>query len=303
VLFVPLALSGLAIVLGYRAGVLNIGGEGQIYIAAMFSTWVALHFVHLPQALLVTLSLLAGAIGGALWASLPALLRAYQNINEIVTTLLMNYIGIYICNMSVETFLQEPHSSIPQSAAFPANSYLPILVPHTQIHLGIVIVLILSVLIYFVLWHTSWGYGLRAVGVSRRAAEYGGVNVKTGMLITFLLSGAIAGLAGSITVLGVQHRLMQNFLVNFGYDGIPVALLGALNPFGTLLGALFFGAVLNGAQAMQTAVAVPEPIVYIIEGLTVIAVVVTNTVFARRKMSTPKRGHRSDGMDRNIVVG
>ncbi|MGI9953062.1 ABC transporter permease [Moorellaceae bacterium AZ2] len=271
--FVPLAFTGLAVTLAYRGGVFNIGAEGQLYVAALTSTWIGVYPLDIPAVIHLLLALLAGTVAGALWAFIPGYLKATRSINEILTTILMNYVAIYLVGLAVNTFLMEPGQTAPQSPPIVRSAWLPIILPGTFLHAGFLIVFVFAWLVYWVLWHTTWGFEIRSVGANREAARYGGVEVKRVMLLTMAASGALASFAGSSEILGVQHRLLENFMVGYGYDAIAVALLGGLHPFGTLLTALFFGALRNGANSMQISVGVPVAIVYIIQALAVLSII------------------------------
>jgi len=273
--FIPLAFTGLAVTLAYRGGVFNIGAEGQLYVAALASTWVGIYPLQGPAFIHVFLALLVGMIAGAFWAFIPGYLKATRGINEILTTILMNYVAINLVGLAVNTFLMEPGQSAPQSPTILESARLPIILPGTFLHAGFLLVFVLAWLVYWVLWHTTWGYEIRSVGANREAACYGGINVKRVMILTMTASGALASLAGSSEILGVQYRLLENFMVGYGYDAIAIALLGGLHPLGTLVAALFFGALRNGANSMQIAVGVPVSIVYVIQALAVLSIIAT----------------------------
>ncbi|QGP92278.1 Branched-chain amino acid transport system / permease component [Neomoorella glycerini] len=271
--FIPLAFTGLAVTLAYRGGVFNIGAEGQLYVAALASTWVGVSMPGLPVFIHLPLALFAGMVAGALFAFIPGYLKATRNFNEILITILMNYIGINLVGLAVNNFLMEPNQTAPQSSLIARSAWLPFILPGTFLHAGLILVFIFALLIYYILWHTTWGYEIRSVGTNREAARYGGVEVKQVIILVMTASGALASFAGSSEILGVQHRLLENFMVGYGYDAIAVALLGGLHPFGTLLAALFFGALRNGANSMQISAGVPVAIVYIIQALAVLSII------------------------------
>lgn len=291
--FIPLAFSGLAVTLAYRGGIFNIGGEGQLYMGALASTWVAITFSGLPSILLVPLALLAGMTAGGIFAFIPGYLKAKRNFNEILITILLNYIGIYLVGMSVSTFLKQPDQTIPQSAMLAENAQIPTIFGSNYLHLGILLVFVAAALVYILLFKTQWGYEIRSVGMSEQGARYAGVNVARVMIVTMTCSGMLAALAGSMEILGVQHRLMENFMVGYGYDAIPVALLGGLHPVGTLVAALFFGALRNGANSMQIAVNIPVPIIYMVQGLAIIGILAVSSLrtifFSNRRKGAATR--------------
>jgi simple sugar transport system permease protein len=275
--FIPLAFAGLAVMFAFRGGSFNIGAEGQIYLGGLASAWFALTFPNLPAALLLPLSLLAGAVAGGLFAWIAGVLKAKRGINEVLVTTLMNYLGTYFVGFAVSTFLKEPNQHAPRSAALPTNSWLP-LFKGSYVHTGIILVFVLAILLYFILWHTTWGYEIRSVGLNATAARYSGIPAERVIMTNMFVSGALAGLAGSTVILGVQHRLLENFLVNYGFEAIPIAVLGGLHPAGVLAMALLFGALKNGAQSMQIAVNVPVAIVYMVQAIAIISIIALTSV-------------------------
>lgn len=276
--FIPLAFTGLAVTLAYRGGIFNIGAEGQLYVGALASTWVATSFSALPRILLVPLALFAGMVAGGIFAFIPGYLKAKKNFNEILITILLNYIGIYFVGVSVSTFLKEPNQTIPQSAMLADNARIPNFVGSKYLHVGILLIFVVAVLLNILLFRTQWGYEIRCVGMSEKGARYAGVEVARVMIATMTGSGMLAALAGSMEILGAQHRLMENFMVGYGYDAIPVALLGGLHPIGTLVAALFFGALRNGANSMQIAMNIPVSIIYMVQGLAIIGILAVSSI-------------------------
>lgn len=270
---IPLGFTGLAIVMSYKAGIFNIGGEGQLQLAAIATTMVGTSFAFLPSYVHVPLAILVGALVGGLWALLPGLLRAYKGFNEIVITMLLNYISILMVSYFVQGPIKEPGQYFPQSAKIVKSARLNFIIPGTRLHSGILIFLGMCVLVYFIIFKTTLGYKIRTAGLNPNAGIYAGIDVKKTLVLAMVLSGMIAGMAGSVEILGVHRRLMENFSPGYGYDAIAVALLGELNPFGVILSAFFFGAVRNGANSLQIATGVPVSFVYIIQAFAVLFVV------------------------------
>lgn len=268
----PLMITGLGIALAFKAGVFNIGVEGQLFIGGMAATYVATLPVHLPAFIHLPLALLAGMAGGALWALLPAVLKVFKNINEVITTILMNYIGINFVNFSVNTFLRTKKGTLPQSDHIADSAVLPKLFEGGNISSGILVGLILAVVLYFVLNKTDYGFQIRCVGSNIEASRTSGMHVKKIMLLTILLSGAIAGLAGACEILGNQGVLMVDFGTNMGYNSVPVALLAGLNPFGIVITSIFFGALTNGANYIQILANVPNTVSIILQAVIVLCV-------------------------------
>ncbi len=268
----PLLLAGLAVVLPLRAGLFNIGAEGQIYLGALFATLAALYLPAMPGWLHIIVCSLAGIIGGGLWALIPAYLKAWHNINEVIVTLLMNYIGINLISYAVSGPMMEEGAPYPYSAEIREELWLPHILPRTDAHLGVVIGVGLAIAMYFVLERTSIGFSINTVGRNPQAARYAGMSVRQHIVWSLVVGGALAGLAGTYEVLGLKYRLFHMFSAGYGYDGIVVAFLSGSHPLYAILAALFLGGLRSGANIMQRAVGVPTTVVDTIQGLVVIFV-------------------------------
>ncbi|MCL4425302.1 MAG: ABC transporter permease [Firmicutes bacterium] len=271
----PLLLAGLAVVLAFRGGTFNIGGEGQLYMGALFATWAGTT-LPLPGELALLAALLAGLLGGLLWGAIPGYLKATRGFNEVITTILLNYIAIWLVSYFVHGPMKEPGWN-PQSRAVFEAARLPILDPRSGLNLGIVIAILTAFLVYLLLEWTTLGFSIRMVGLNRTAAAYAGVNVPLTMALTLGLSGALAGLAGTVEVLGRQYRLLDGFSPGYGFDAIAVALLARLNPWGTIFSAIFFGALRTGANGMQVVARLPVVVVYVLEGLVILFTIAGNS--------------------------
>lgn len=276
--FIPLAFCGLAVTLAYRGGTFNIGVEGQLYIAALVSTWVAVSFPELPKAILLPAALIAGVLASGAYAFIPGYLKAKKGMNEVLICMLMNYVGIYMVGLAVNSFLKEPNQPDPKSAMLPQSAWFSKLFQGSYLHTGIILVFVAAAILYYVLFHTSWGYQIRSVGLNRRASTYSGIQVERTMMSTMVFSGILAGFAGSLVIMGMQHRLYANFLVNYGYDAIPVALLGGLNPLGVLLTAFLFGILKNGGNAMQIGMGIPVSVVSIVNAIAILSIIAITQV-------------------------
>ena len=268
----PLLLAGLAVVLPLRAGLFNIGAEGQIYLGALFATLAALYLPAMPGWLHIIVCSLAGMVGGGLWALIPAYLKAWHNINEVIVTLLMNYIGINLVSYAVSGPMLEEDAPYPYSAEIDKSLWLPHILPRTDAHLGLVVGIVLALLMYFVLEGTSVGYSINTVGRNPSAARYAGMSVRRHIVWSLVMGGALAGLAGTYEVLGLKYRLFHMFSAGYGYDGIVVAFLSGGHPLFTILAALFLGGLRSGANIMQRAEGVPTTVVDTIQGLVIIFV-------------------------------
>jgi ABC-type uncharacterized transport system permease subunit len=288
---VPLLLVGLGICIAFRANVINIGGEGQMIVGALFATVVGLSLPGRPGWVVITLAILAGFIGGAIWGAIPGALKAYFSVNEILSTVMMNAIAVQLMNYLLRGPLIDPAqaelaSKIPQTAALEAAFRLPRLVP-TRLHLGALIAVILAFVVYVLLWRTTLGYRIRAVGQNPDAARYGGIRVRHHIVIALLLSGAFAGLAGAFQVYGLNYRMITDgsatgFTASAGFNGIVAALFGQLHPIGTIPASFFFGALLVGANKLQRVMQVPSSFILALNGL-VVVFVVSSELWRRRR--------------------
>jgi general nucleoside transport system permease protein len=279
---IPLAFAGLAVALAFRAGLLNIGAEGQLLIGACVATAVGAALPDAPRAIALFLMLSVGAIAGAGWAFIAAELRRRFGVLEVISTIMLNFVAISITGWLVRGPLQEPTHINPQSASLPLSQQLPVLVPGTRVHLGLVLVLVLAGALWWWLRERASGFRLRAVGLNASAAASAGlISVSRTALAAFLVSGALAGLAGSVELTGVTYALYENFSPGYGYTAIAVALLARLNPLAVLGTAVLFGALEAGASAMQRDAAVPSVVVSVVEATLILLVVAADRWAAR----------------------
>lgn len=287
----PLLLVALGICIAFRGGVINIGGEGQLVVGAICGTVVGLTFPESPGWIVIFAALAAGFFGGAVWGGIPGLLKAHFNVNEILSTIMMNQIAVQGMNYLLREPLIDPvqlesASRIPQTARLAQAFDLPRLIP-TRLHLGTLLAVLAAILVFVFLWRTTIGYRIRAVGLNQDASRYGGIPVKRYIVLSLLLSGAFAGLAGAIQVFGVHHRMFTDgsatgFTGGAGFNGIVVALFGNLHPIGAIPASFLFGALLVGANKLQRAVQVPAALITALNGLVVVFVVSTE-VWRRRR--------------------
>jgi simple sugar transport system permease protein len=270
---VPLILTGLAVALAFRAGVWNIGAEGQLYAGAIVAAFVALHGGAFPRLVLVPLVLAGAAAGGAAWAFVPTLMRLRFGVGEVITTILMNFVGINLASYMVHGPMQEARGVFPQTDRIPDMARLPGLIPGTRLHIGFGVAVALAIAFTVVLGRTRFGFQLRAVGASPSAARVSGrIDAGRILLVSFLLSGAVAGLAGGVEVAGRTFALYENLSPGWGYTAIAVALLAGLRPGGVVLTGIFFGALQGGAGAMQRDAGIPAAWVGVVEALVILAV-------------------------------
>ncbi|MDF2869378.1 MAG: transporter permease [Anaerocolumna sp.] len=263
---VPLIFTGLAATFAYKCGVFNLGAEGQFAMGAVASIWVSTSLTGIAGIPLLIISLLAGVLAGGLWGCIPGILKITRGLNEMIVSIMLNYIAILFMGYLYSSPLRE--GSVPQTAAVPVK--LPRILEGTRLHAGIIIAIILALFLYYFLFHTAAGFKLRAVGLNQTAARYNGYSVKKIMLVSFIISGAIAGLGGSVELHGTQFRLMAGFGDGYGFDGVAIALIGQLNPIGTVLVAYLFAVLRTGATTMQAGSGMPTSVIDIIQALIIV---------------------------------
>jgi len=287
----PLLLIGLGTCIAFRGGVVNIGGEGQLVVGAIAATLLGLTYPEAPGYVIIPLAMVVGFLAGGIWGAIPGALKAYFNVNEILSTIMMNQIAVQGMNFLLRDWMIDPvqleaASRIPQTARLAKEFDLIRLVP-TRLHLGALLAVIVAVLVYIFLWRTTIGYRIRAVGLNADAARYAGINVKRYIVLSLLLSGALGGLAGAVQVYGVTHRMFTDgsaagFTGSAGFNGIVAALFGQLHPLGTIPAAILFGALLVGANKLQRVVQVPSALVTALNGL-VVVFVVSSEIWRKRQ--------------------
>jgi simple sugar transport system permease protein len=269
---VPLVVIGLGIAVAFRAGGLNIGAEGQFYAGATAAAWVGLHLQGVPAVLAVPAVLLAGAAAGVGWIAVPIILRLRFGVLEVISTLLLNFVAEALVSFMVLGPLQEAKGIYPQSDPIAAAAQLPRF-PGTRLHLGFVLAVGLAIVAAIVFRRTIWGFRLRAVGESPRAAEVAGrIDSKQIVAAALGWSGALAGLAGAIEVSGVTYALYQNLSPGYGFTAIAVALIAGLEPLGILVAGIAFGALEAGAAGMQREAQVPAVAVSVVQAIIIVVV-------------------------------
>jgi general nucleoside transport system permease protein len=282
---VPLTIIALGITVAYRSGIINIGAEGQMSIGILATTAIALLFPDLPRYILIPFAILAGAIGGGLWGFIPGFLKAKLEVSELLSTVMLNYIAIQLYTFFLRGPMLDPAelttgSGTPQSMRLTSNLYLNRFIPGTRIHSGLFIAIGLAILIFFLLWKTSFGYKMRAAGAQEKAARYGGINVPKYLIIAMVISGMFAGMAGAIEIAGVHRRAIEGVTSGYGFSGIVVALFGGLHPAGILPAAFFFGLLLYGADMTQRLVGVPANMVQVLQGVIILVIVASKMILA-----------------------
>lgn len=262
----PLILLGLAVALGFKGGLFNIGAEGQYIVGGLGAAFAGHLFQGAPAIFMVSFALLAGALTGALYATIAGVLKVLTGAYEVITTIMLNYVAIDLVSWLVDDggAMHGPNQ-IQQSYAINPGAQLPVIWPGTRLHLGFIIALVVAALVYMLIWRTTWGFELRALGLNPTAARSAGVSVRRVTIWVMAASGALSGLAGAIQVTGLPPYLVPDpFGSNFGFDAIGVAIIGAGHPIGIVLAAFLLGALRNGSTLMEQTAGISAPFVSII---------------------------------------
>ncbi|WP_420628020.1 ABC transporter permease [Candidatus Leptofilum sp.] len=316
---IPLMLVGLGIAIAFRGGVINIGAEGQIIVGALFSAFIGIQIgEQIPGFLGILLGILGGTLAGGLWGAIPGFLKARLQVNEILSTVMMNQIAIQIGFFLLRGPMIDPAeveagTNIPHSARLPRTVDMPrftdmaesigltqsaeeagisgylgelyaVLVEPSRLHSGLIVAIVMAILIYIFLWRTTIGYRIRAVGLNTAASRYAGMQVQRTVVLSMTLSGMMAGMAGAVEILGLHHRMFEPLAVSagYGFSGIVAALFGKLHPLGIIPASIFFGGLLVGGDKMQRATQVPQVLITAILGLVVLLVITTDYFVKKR---------------------
>lgn len=262
----PLIFTALAAAFAYRCGVFNLGGEGQFIMGAV-SAIVFLLVTGIEGVPGTVLAILVGTVVGALWAALPGIMKITRGLNEMITSIMLNYVATLFMGFIYTNAFRDGGN--PQTPSV-ADSVMLAKIPGFRIHTGVILAIVLGLVVAYVISKTSFGFKIRAVGLNPLASKVNGFNVKFLVMAAFVISGAIAGMGGAVELLGKQYRLMSGFGSGFGFDGVAIALIAQLNPLASLIVAIFFGALTTGASSMQVGIMVPTAIVEIIRALIII---------------------------------
>lgn len=268
----PLIFGGLAVALAFKAGLFNIGAEGQLLVGAMTATIVGFTFKSLPALVHLPLTILAGFVGGGLWGFVPGFLKAKTGAHEVISTIMMNYIAYRLVDYMLKTdFVRRTGRTDPISKAVAESAHLPRLLGDSyRIHAGIILALLVAWGVWWLLFRSTIGFRFRAVGANPHAALYAGMSVGGTYMLSMLISGGLAGLAGTSQLLGIQYSVFPGFSSGYGFDAIALALLGRTHPGGVVLAALLFGVLRSGATGMQAATSIPVDIIIVIQSLIIV---------------------------------
>lgn len=281
----PILLIAISVSISFRCQVWNIGAEGQFVLGAIASTFVALNFTQLPTAVLMPLTFVAGAVGGAIWSGIAGLLKAYVRANEVITTTMLNYIAGYLLSYLVHGPMMDPEGfNFPQTPLIAESLELPRLIPGTRLNVAFLVALFM-VGLAVVFWRSTLGLRIEIVGASRRVAKHVGLSVAGTIVLITVISGAIAGIAGWGDIFGLHFRLIEVISQGLGTMGIVSALLGELHPLGMVVSSFLFGALVVGGNAMERNAGVPFALVDVIQGVIILLILARSYFFQRRKSS------------------
>lgn len=274
---IPLCIIAIGVSVAYRSGIINIGAEGQMALGVICFTGVALSCDSLPKFILLPMCLIAAMIGGALWGFIPGILKAKLKVSELLSTVMLNYIAAQLYALCLRTIYMDPtDKATPQSERLVDAVHISRITG--RLHTGLIIALVVAVIIYFLMWRTTYGYKLRAAGASDRASRYGGINVAKYVTIAMIISGALAGLAGGVEIAGVHRRAIEGITNNYGFAGVVVALFGGLHPIGIIPASYFFGLLIYGSTLISGETQVPANIVGVMEGVIILVIVVAQMI-------------------------
>jgi len=268
----PIILAALAVCVPYRAGLYNIGGEGQIYIGGLAATLAGLYLPDGSAPLMICLVMASAVLGGAGWAAIAGVLKAWRGVNEVIVTLLLNFVAIHIVSYAVSGPLLAKDAPYPFSEELPASVHLPILLAGTDAHMGILFGLVLALALHLHFNRTAHGLALDIIGRNPRAARYAGIRIERQTVVAMAIGGGLAGLAGGIEVIGVKYRLFHMFSAGYGFDGIVVAFMAGAQPLMVPIAGIFIAALKAGAGSMQRAAGIDGSVVEAIVGIVVMTV-------------------------------
>jgi len=271
----PLIFAGLGVALAFKCGYFNVGAEGQLYLGGLGATLAGLYIHDVHPVVHIALALGAGFVAGGIWSVIPGYLKARHAVNEIITCIFMYFIAVLFISYMVSGPLFEGGSQAAMSAEIEASARLPIIIPDTDVHLGILLCLVLVFIMQFIFAKTTLGYQITAMGLNPTACRYAGMNVVRSIIVVSFISGGLAGLAGASEIMGLKHRLYDAFSPGYGLDAIVIAFLAKSNPLGVMVASLFFGALRSGAGMMQRSTGVPTTAVMAIQGLVILFVAIS----------------------------
>jgi general nucleoside transport system permease protein len=291
----PYIFAGLAVAIGFKGGLFNIGGEGQLAFGAVAAAWAGyalpgIFHAEIPAVLHVVLAVGCGILAGGLWGAIPGYLKAKTGAHEVINTIMMNYIALNLTSFLLNGPMKDPSPTnvIARTPLIAVSAQIPAIFPNYRFHWGFILALVVAFLVWWLLWKTKLGFEIRTTGLNPDAAKYAGINVARTIVITMGLSGALAGMAGAIEVTALNHRHELGFASGYGFDAIAIALLGKNHPVGIILASLLFAAMRNGASKMQFLTQIPVDIISIIQSLILLFVSADAIVRYIYRIRTPQ---------------
>ncbi len=271
--FVPLLFCSLSFAIAHKSGFFNVGAEGQLLMGAVGAVLVGAYIDGLNPILHVFLCILAGIIFGAVWAGIAGFLKIYLGSDELINTMMLNYVAILLVDFLIHGPIKPPDSYLYVSETILPSAKLPIILSRTPLHFGFIISLLVTAGVFYLVYRTPIGYQMRTVGANKRAASYAGINIIWATVIALLTTGGLAGMGGAMELMGTQFKIVNGFSAGYGYDGIGVAVMGRYNPIGIFLATLLFAVIRVGMGAMQRGAGVPFPLLNVIQGLIIVFVI------------------------------
>ena len=285
----PYLLTGVAVALGFQAGVFNIGGEGQLFMGSIMAGWAGWTFKGLPSIIHVPLALLIGILAGALWGFIPGWLKAKTGSHEVINTIMMNYIAFNLSQYLIIGPFQDPNESFKTRFIEESARLLRFFEDPLRLNIGLLIAIAVAVLIWYILYKTTWGFEFRIVGLNPHAAKYAGVNSSLITILALTISGAIAGLAGAVEMLGVNFRAVQSLTTGYGFDAIAIALLAKNHPLVVIITAMLFGFMRQGSRVMQINTGIPIDIISILQGFILFFIAAPAIIRTIYRLKEPKQ--------------
>lgn len=289
--FVPLLFCSLSFAIAHKSGFFNVGAEGQLLMGAVGAVLVGAYIEGLNPVLHVVLCILAGIVFGAIWAGIAGVLKIFFGSDELINTMMLNYVAILFVDYLIHGPIKSPDSYLYVSSTILESAKLPIILSKTPLHLGFIISLIVTAAVFYLVYRTPIGFQMRTVGANRKAAAYAGINIVWTTVIALITTGGLAGMGGAMELMGTQFKIVNGFSGGYGYDGIGVAVMGRYNPIGIFLAALLFAVIRVGMGAMQRGAGVPFPLLNVIQGLIIILVIASG--YLTNKLSHTVIGGRA----------
>jgi len=289
--FIPLLFSSLSFAVAHKSGFFNVGAEGQLLVGAVGAVLVGAYIQGLPPVLHISLAIAGGIVFGAVWAGIAGLLKIFLGSNELINTMMLNYVAVLLVDYLIHGPLKPADSYLYVSAAVLPSAKLPILLSKTPLHLGFIISLVVTAAVFYIVYRTPIGFQLRTVGANLRSAAYAGINIVGVTTVALIMTGGLAGMGGAIELLGTQFKIINGFSAGYGYDGIGVAVMGRYHPVGIVLATLLFAVIRVGMGAMQRGAGVPFPLLNVIQGLIIVFVIASG--YLTNKLSETVIGGRA----------